>query len=144
MTDTPDIEPPTRRRLSRPVVVAIALVATLVIVAAVSVIWWRDDQDFCHQVKGLPNATSSVSSTGSPAKGLLAYAGQLDRVADAAPNEQTAASARQIAAAERAAGNALAADPTSAAAVTAIANANSQQVVAAQTQLSAEITKQCG
>jgi len=134
---------PQRARVPRGVVVAAVFIAVMMVGAGVGV-WWRVEDDFCDRVSSLPDATASVSSTGTPAQSLLDYAKQLDAVADAAPTGAVADAARQVAVAERAVGEALEADPTSPAAVSAIAAANSPQVVAAQATLNAEIAKRCG
>lgn len=105
--------------------------------------WWQDENDFCGRARALPDITSSIARTGTPAAGLEATAAQLERIAAVAPDATTQQAATTLADAQRAVATALQSDPTNAQAVSAIAAAATPQVAAAQTQLQSTIASSC-
>jgi len=123
-------------------VIVLVLVAVLV-GGVLGYRWWQDDDTFCGRARSLPDITSSITRTGTPAAGLDASAAQLDRIADLAPDTATQQAASTLAEAQRTVAAALQSDPTSAQAVSAIAAAATPQVAAAQTQLQSTIASVC-
>lgn len=134
---------PRSRRRRRTIGAVSAAVVVLLAATGGAWWWWRDDHTFCHEVAALPDVTESIDRTGSPAEGLLAYADQLDQVADEAPDAATADAARTLAAAERSVAQAMTANPLTAGASSAVSGAATSEVAAAQQQLQQTISTSC-
>lgn len=126
----------------RAAVIVLVLVAALV-GGVLGYRWWQEDDTFCGRARALPDITSSITRTGTPAAGLESTAAHLDRIAALAPDAATQQAATTLAGAQRAVATALQSDPTSAQAVSAIAAAATPEVAAAQVQLQSSIAASC-
>ena len=131
------------RRFFRGRKVIVIVVMIVLIVATAGVMWWRQDRDFCDQVADLPDITHSMSASGSPSKGLLEYAAQLEKIASIAPDEPTRSAAQSLAAAQKAVGEALAGNTITASVPSALAALDTPALTAAETQLQQTITSRC-
>jgi hypothetical protein len=121
-----------------------AAAAAVVVLLGAGGWWvWREDHTFCHEVAALPDLTGSIDRTGSPASGLASYADQLDRVADEAPDAQTAEAARALAAAQRSVAGALDGTTVGTGVPAAVTGAADPAQVSALQQLQQAITQHC-
>jgi hypothetical protein len=122
----------------------IALGVVVVLVVGVVVFrWWQEDRSFCHQVGALPDLTTSMQSDTSPARGILDYAGQLDRISQVAPDDDTKQAAQTLAGALHDIGQSLSDETITASAPGAIAALNTNAVQQAESALKKAITTHC-
>lgn len=110
MTDTtPERDPaPARPSSDGRWLTALVVVALVLLVPTVGLRLLIDRESaFCSDVGELPALRSSLDRDGTPGPAMVRYSEVLDRVADRAPDEDTAAAARTLAAHDRRVGRAL-------------------------------------
>lgn len=141
MSEEPESKETTRFFSTRKFIVVI--VVLVVVAGTAGVLWWRQDHNFCDQVADLPDISRSIESSGSPSKGLLAYAAQLEKIASIAPDSATKSAAQTLADAQKAAGEALSGNTITSSAPSALAALDTSAISAAETQFQQTITSRC-
>lgn len=129
---------------ARPLVFVVAGVLLVGGATGAGYAWWRSSQPtFCSEAAALPDLTGPVQQDATPAAALQSDARALDRLADLAPEVETAAAARTLAETQRALADHLTGDPTEAHSIEAIARIDGAQVDAARSTLDHAITTHC-
>jgi len=134
----------TRRSFDRRVFVAIGAVVVLVAgVGTVGYFIWRSDDTFCGRAAARPNLVNAVYDDTTPAAALRADADDLDRLAELAPDRDTADAARLLAHTQHAIADALDGDPTDTDAIAGIMAIDSAETETARVTLARSIHDAC-
>lgn len=117
------------------------VVLAVVAIATVGVGLLRPDRgDFCARMGELPSLETDAAT---PATSLTAYADSMDRAADVAPDDATAAAARTLATHERALAEAIGTGSSSDDLLDRVATVDTEDLGAARSTMDAALDTHC-